>query len=161
MLRWCVRLAFKSASCNNTMSALLRPRNSMTRSSCIPRLMFQHTTLTELGGKRTHLVVAKLPVSISDTEVDISHDCDLPTASKSAACSNVPKLIQQHEWFPAVILATRIGTASTVKDTSKCLILGVHLRVSIPTKPRRISGMSVRRSSRTLEPPMHCRNPVS
>lgn len=62
-----MRLAFRSASCNNRMSALLRAKNSMIRDSCSPRLMFQHTTLTELGGQRSHRGLAKLPVSISGT----------------------------------------------------------------------------------------------
>src|SRR3974377_1978979 len=34
--------------------------------------MFQHTSLTELGGQRSHRGLAKLPVSISGTEVTIS-----------------------------------------------------------------------------------------
>ena len=62
-----MRLAFRSTSCNNRISALLRPKNSMIRGSCSPRLMFQHTTLTELGGQRSHRGLAKLPVSISGT----------------------------------------------------------------------------------------------
>src|ERR1700741_4697825 len=72
MLRWCVRRAFKSASCNSKMSASLRRKNSMIRGSCNPRLMFQLTTLTELGGQRIHRGLAKLPVSISGTEVTTS-----------------------------------------------------------------------------------------
>src|SRR6516164_2493767 len=54
------------------MSAWLRLKNSMIRGSCNPRLMFQHTTLTELGEQRSHRGLAKLPVSISGTEVTIS-----------------------------------------------------------------------------------------
>ena len=34
------------------MSAWLRLKKLMIRGSCNPRLMFQHTTLTELGGQR-------------------------------------------------------------------------------------------------------------
>ena len=67
-----MRLAFRSASCKSRMSALLRLKNSMIRGSCSPRLMFQHTTLNEFSGQRSHRGLAKLPVSISGTRVSIS-----------------------------------------------------------------------------------------
>src|SRR6266700_2829640 len=74
------------------MSALAPVRNSITRSRCKPRLIFQLTTRTEFGGKITQLGVAKVPVSICSSALmacfqslwDSSTDKTASPVSKSA-----------------------------------------------------------------------------
>ena len=69
----------RSASCSRMMSALARDRNSITPRSFKPRLIFQLTTVTELGGQRSQRGLAKLPVSISCIEVTVCYTRPLET----------------------------------------------------------------------------------
>ena len=73
MFKCRVRRALRSTSCNSMISAFSRDRNSTTPGSFRPRLIFQLTTVTELGGQSTQRGLAKLPVSISCIEVTVCY----------------------------------------------------------------------------------------
>src|SRR5271165_3931710 len=135
MLRYKVRRAFTSASCNRITSAAVLRRNSITPSSCKPRLMFQLTTRIVAAGKKASAAMNE-PVSI----------CSITSHPDNELQTSVPLGIQQiapQRLAAAAELADNVpGFASLGENAITEYAEIIHARFA-PTAPTQM-GIQVR-----------------